>query len=85
MDEQSSAFSTSNYINKKKEKRIKDRMEIFERYVSTLLGKYLYVTTGTVIDESSLKAMYVYIRYIYLTLFINFRSLTSNTLSFDIL
>lgn len=60
-------------------------MEIFERYVSTFLGKYLYVTTGTVIDESSLKAMYVYIRYIYLTLFINFRSLTSNTLSFDIL
>lgn len=60
-------------------------MEIFERYVSTLLGKYLYITTGTVIDESSLKAVYVYIRYIYLTLFINFRSLTFNTLSFDIL
>lgn len=85
MDEQSSACSTSNYINKEKEKRIKNGMEIFERAVSSLLGKYLYVTTGTVIDESSLKAVYVYIQSVYLMLFINFPSLTPNAPSFDIL
>lgn len=41
-------------------------MEIFERAVSSLLGKYLYVTTGTVIVESSLKAVYMCIYSLYI-------------------